>query len=147
MGRSSLWSISWLRHQMFYPYVTISAAQDHDSDDVWLSSFLGAQRILGYVRPRRIVVVHPPKTGKRRPHLWAAFGGAFELRTAFAGHCDVIGLQMHLRRMQTLNWDTANIYGQKFDEDRRDDSYFFTYESCILGRMGLVWQLASSLLW
>ena len=27
MGRSSLLSISWLRHQMFYPYVTISVAK------------------------------------------------------------------------------------------------------------------------
>ena len=34
MGRSRLWSISWLRHQMFYPYVTISAAQAHESDDL-----------------------------------------------------------------------------------------------------------------
>ena len=32
MWRSSLWSISWLRHQMFYPYVTISAAQARESD-------------------------------------------------------------------------------------------------------------------
>ena len=39
------------------------------SFSLFLSSFSGAQRILGYVRPRRIVVVHPPKTGKRRPHL------------------------------------------------------------------------------
>ena len=46
--------------QMFYPYVTISAAQAHESDDLrhamspfslFLSSFSGAQRILGYVRP------------------------------------------------------------------------------------------------
>lgn len=26
MERSSLWSISWLRHQMFYPYIMFSAA-------------------------------------------------------------------------------------------------------------------------
>ena len=68
MWRSSLWSISWLRHQMFYPYVTISAAQAHESDDLrhamspfslFLSSFSGTQRILGYVRPWRIVAVRP----------------------------------------------------------------------------------------
>ena len=72
MGRSRLWSISWLHHQMFYPCVTISAAQARKSDDLrhamspfslCLSSFSGAQRILGYVRPRKIVAVHPPKTG------------------------------------------------------------------------------------
>ena len=34
MGRSSLWCISWLRHQMFYPYITISAAQACKSDDL-----------------------------------------------------------------------------------------------------------------
>ena len=46
---------------------------------LFLSSCSGAQSILGYLRSRRIVAVHPPKRGKRRPHLWAAFGGAFEL--------------------------------------------------------------------
>ena len=72
---SSFWSISWLRHQMFYPYVTISAAQVRESDDLHhtmspfsllLSSFSGMQRILGYVRPRRTVAVHPLKRGKIR---------------------------------------------------------------------------------
>ena len=43
------------------------------------SSFSGAQRILGYVRPRRIAAAPPPKRGKRRQNLWAAFGGAFKL--------------------------------------------------------------------
>ena len=36
---------------------------------VFLSSFSGTQIILGYMRPWRIVAVHPPKTGKRRPRL------------------------------------------------------------------------------
>ena len=71
-----------------YPYVMISAAQARESDDLrhtmspfslFLSPFSGTQRILGYVRPRRVVAVHPPKRGKRKPHLWAAFGGAFRL--------------------------------------------------------------------
>ena len=52
--------------------------QARESDDLrqamspfslFLSSFSGAQRILGCVRPRRIVAVRPPKTGKRRLHL------------------------------------------------------------------------------
>ena len=43
--------ISWFRHQMFYPYVTISAAQARESDDLryatspfslFLSFFFGA---------------------------------------------------------------------------------------------------------
>ena len=104
MGRSTLWSISWLRHQMFYSCVMISAAQACKSDDLrhamlpfslflsFFLSFSGTQRILGYVRPRRIVTVHPPKTGKKRPHLWAASGGAFELGQPLC--FDVIGLQM-----------------------------------------------------
>ena len=80
MGRSDLRSISWLRHQMFPS--TISSAQTRESDDLchamspfslFLSSFLGAQRILGYVRPRRIVVVHHPKTGRRRRNHHPAF--------------------------------------------------------------------------
>ena len=33
---------------------------------LYLSYFLGSQSILGYVRPWRIAVVHPPETGKRR---------------------------------------------------------------------------------
>ena len=59
----------------FTPYIMISAAQAHESDDLhhamspfslFLSSFSGAQRILGYVRPRRTVAVHPPKRRKGR---------------------------------------------------------------------------------
>ena len=105
MWRSSLWSISWLHHQMFYPYVTISAAQACESDNLrhamsqfslFLSSFSGAQRILGYVRPRRIVAVHPPKTEKRR---------SIRIGTPFALHSDVIGLQMLLwKNGQSSYW-------------------------------------------
>ena len=78
MWRSSLWSISWLRHQMFYPYVrkrptkvTIYATQCR----LCLSFFLlfRAQRILRYVRSRTIVEVHPPKREKRRS-LWIGIG-------------------------------------------------------------------------
>ena len=59
---------------MFYPYVTISAAQARESDDLlhamspfslFLYSFSDPQRVLGYVRPQRIIAVHPPKRGKR----------------------------------------------------------------------------------
>ena len=58
--------------------VTISAAQARESDDLhhamspfslFLSYFSGTQRILGYVRPRRIVAAHPPKTWRRRS-IW-----------------------------------------------------------------------------
>ena len=95
-SRSSLWSISWLCHQMFYPYVKISAAQARESDNLrhaltpfslCLSSFLGTQRILGYVRPGRIVAVH-----LEDPSDW----------DAFVRRCDVIGLQMLLWKMQIL---------------------------------------------
>ena len=90
MGRSSLWSISWLRHQMFYPYVTISAAQAQESDylryamspfSLFLSSFSGTQRILGYVRPWRIVVVDPPKTKRRSIWRSLRIGAAFAWRS------------------------------------------------------------------
>ena len=58
---------------MFYPYVTISATQKVTIYATrcrrFLSCFSGLQRILGYVRPRRIVAVHPPKTGRRRS-IW-----------------------------------------------------------------------------
>ena len=41
----------------------------------------GVRWILGFVRPWRVVVVHIPKTGKRRAHLWGAFGEHFEVCT------------------------------------------------------------------
>ena len=51
--------------------------------------FRAHKAILGYVRPRRIVAVCPPQRRKRRPHLEEP--------------SDWAGLQMLLRRMQTLN--------------------------------------------
>ena len=107
MWRSSLWSISWLRHQMFYPYVTISGTQACESDDLspfpcFLSSFSGMQWILGYVKMRRIAAVHPPKKGRRR-----SICRSLRIGTTFTQRCDIIGLQTLVRRMQTLNWDRA----------------------------------------
>ena len=98
---------------MFYPYITISAAQAHEIHNLrhacrhFLSLFLlfqALQRILGHVRPWRIVAVHPPKRGKCVGCIWRS------LRIGnFVRHCDVIGLQMLLWRMQTLNWGTESI--------------------------------------
>ena len=94
MGRSSLWSISQLRHQMFYPYVTISAAQAHESDDLrhamlpfflFLSSFLGTQRNLGLFEATKDSSRASSKNRERK----AAFGGAFRL-----GFAQASGLQM-----------------------------------------------------
>ena len=98
MGRSSLWSISWLRPVMFFTHVTISATQAHKSDNLrhamspfspFLSSFLGMQRILGYVRPQRMVAVRPPKRGKRRS-IWRSL----QIGTALTRHGDMICLRM-----------------------------------------------------
>ena len=105
-----LWRTRPLQSSMFYPYVTISVVQACESDNLnhvmspfslFLCSFSGTQRILEYVKPWRIVAVHPPKTGERRTHLcelsiWDS------LRTALC----VIGLQMLLWRTQIMNWDT-----------------------------------------
>ena len=83
---------SFSRHQLFYPYVTISAAQAHEGDDLhhamspfslFLSPFSGAQRLLGYVRPQRIIEVCPSKTGKRRS-IWRSLW----IGTAFARCCE-----------------------------------------------------------
>ena len=113
MGRSRLWSISWLHHHVFYSHITISDTQARESDDLlhvmsqfflFLSPLSGAQRILGYVRPWRIAAVHPPKRGKRRS-IWRSL----RIGTAFVWRCDVICLEMLLWRMQTLNWDTATV--------------------------------------
>ena len=81
--------------------VTICATQCRH----FLSFFLllsGVLRMLGYVRPWRLVAVHLTKRGKRRS-IWRSL----QIGTAFTRRCDVIGLQMLLWRMQTLNWDTA----------------------------------------
>ena len=115
MWRSVLWRISWLRHQMFYSYVTISAAQAHESDDLWhvmspfsllLSSFSGA---------------HPPETGRRR-----SFWRSLQIVTDFAQRCDVIGLQMLLWRMQIIT-----EAGQKSSRCwRKLPSHFKCLQSC-----------------
>ena len=114
-----------------YPYITIFATHTHESDNLrhamlpllfFISSFSGVQNILGYGRPRRIVAVHPPETGERRPHLWGAFGGAFEIRTAFMWCCDIIGLQMwppkdadpELRHSTRVPGVLSSIYIQLF---------------------------------
>ena len=57
-------------------------------------------------------------------HLRAAFVGAFELGQPW----DVIGLQMLLWRMQTLNWDTANITEEE-DNFLLKAGYFFEQRS------------------
>ena len=92
MWRSRLQNISWLHHQMFYPYDMSSPAQARESDDLrhamspfslLLSSFSGAQRILGYMRPWKTVAV-----GSSRNR---------EKEDAFVWQCDVIGLQKGCR--------------------------------------------------
>ena len=55
-----------------------------------------------------IVAVHPPETGRRRS-LWRSL----QTGTDFTWHCDVIGLQMLLWRIQTLDWDTAGVSGSE----------------------------------
>ena len=84
-------------HQMFYPFVTISAAPARESDDLrhamsafslFLSSFFGC--------------AHPPKRCKRRS-IWRNR----RTGTAFTRHTDRIYLQMLLWR--TLNWDTEMV--------------------------------------
>ena len=74
---------------MFYSYVTISAAQARESDKLHhamtpfslsLSSFLGTQRILGYVRPQRIIACILQKQGEE-----GASGGAFRLGQTSCG--------------------------------------------------------------
>ena len=81
MGRSRLWSISWLRHQMFYPYIMIPAAQACESDDLrhamspfsrFLSSFSGVQRILGNRG------ASSKNSRKKKECLCAASGGVLE---------------------------------------------------------------------
>ena len=111
----------------------ISAAQVCESDDLhyamspfslFLSSLSGSQIILGHVRPRRIVTVHPPKRGQRRS-IWRSL----QIGTAFTRRCDAIGLQMQLWRMQTLNWDTATVCGAEsagFDSLDRLSSWSYT---------------------
>ena len=99
----SLWRISWLCHQMF-PLLPLC----HNFYCPGPLLFW-AQRILGSGRPRRIVAVYPPKRGKRRTHLWAAFGGAFELGQPSCSVVTQLAFKYGLRRMQPLNWDTATV--------------------------------------
>ena len=75
---------------MFYPYVTISAAQARERDDLrhamstfslFLSSFSGVQRILGCVKDRRGA---SSKKREKKEHL--------DWETVFTQRCDIIGL-------------------------------------------------------
>lgn len=50
--------------------------------------------------------MHPLRTGKRRPDLSAAFGGAFELGQPLSRRCDVIGLQMRPPKDATPRTET-----------------------------------------
>ena len=95
----------WLRHQMFYPYVTISATQARKSDDLphtmWPISlfFFGRAKNPGICEAMKDSGASSKKREKK-----AAFVGWIKrsLRIGTAQLCDVIGLQMLLRRMQTL---------------------------------------------
>ena len=67
---------------------------------VFLSSFSGAQRILGYVRPRTIVLVHPPKKGGKEEHL--------EEPSDWDSLCVASWHNWPSKcSSETLNWDTA----------------------------------------
>ena len=103
MGWSSLWSISWLRHQIFYPNIMISAAQARESDDLrhvmspflflFLLSWIHKESwdMWGHEGSERCVL---QKQGEE--------GASGEPQTAFVWRCDVMGLEMLRWRMQ--NW-------------------------------------------
>ena len=65
---------------------------------VFLSSLSGAQRILGFARPQRIVMVHPPKTGRRR-----SIRRSLQIEAVFTWRCDVIDLQMLKKHVKSEN--------------------------------------------
>ena len=99
--------------QGVYPYVTRPPrpikvtiyARDVVIFSQSLFSFLGAQRILGYVRPRSIVAVHPSKNREKKDVFVGCIWRSLWIGTDFAQRCDVIALQM-----QRLNWDTATEF-------------------------------------
>ena len=85
MGWSGLWSISWLHHQMFYPYIKTSTSCNVAIFflSFFLSFFLtffffsfwGTQRILGYVR----VTKDSSGASSKKKEKKAAFRGVFVL--------------------------------------------------------------------
>ena len=126
MWRSRLWSISWLHHQMFYPYVTISAAQARKSDDLrhamspfslFLSSFSGTQTNLGIWEATKDCSGASSKNREKTEHLE-------EL-----SDCDSLHASLLLRRMQTLNWDTANVSQLHWNQGCRLISCLFTFRA------------------
>ena len=67
----------------------------------FLSSFSGVQRILGYVRPQRIVAVRPPETGRRRS-IWRSLQTGTASAVLWRNWPSDAPLQD-----ADLNWDTA----------------------------------------
>ena len=109
-GQSSLRSISWLRHSMFYPHVTISAAQAHESDDLhhtmslfstFLSSFFGRANNLGICEATKDSSGASSKKREKKEHL--------EEPSNRDSHRELLWRNWLLWRMQTLNWDTAAV--------------------------------------
>ena len=103
---------------MFYPYVTISAAQARESGDLrhamspfslFLSSFSDAQRILGYARPRSIAVVHPPKWEKRRS-IWRSLRAA--LWRNWPSNAALKDAESELRHSNSLTSSFQKVKGQ-----------------------------------
>ena len=111
MWRSSLWSISWLRHQMFYSYIMISPPRPTKwrptPRDVTILSLSFC--FFGHTKNHGIC-----EATKDRSHASSKkreIGGAFKLGQSSHG---VIGLHMLLRRLQTLNWATAHTVRNRF---------------------------------
>ena len=74
--------------------------------------FQCAKNLMWYVRPRRIVAVHPPKRGKRRSICGLRIG------TAFAWRCDIISLHMH-RHRSSARAPTDNVEHPLANRDGR----------------------------
>ena len=112
--------MSWLRHQMFYPYLTISATQACKSDDLrhvmspfslFLSSFRARNKSWD-MWGNAMCNMWCGASSKKREKKAASVGciwRSLQTGRAFTLRCYVIGLQMLLWRMQTLKWDTATL--------------------------------------
>ena len=80
---SGVWSISWLRHQMFYPYITISAAQASESYDLHHAMSTSTFSLFFFRHAKNLGICEATKdssgASSKNREKKAAFGGAFEL--------------------------------------------------------------------
>ena len=123
MLRSSLWSISSLHHQMFTLRLlsTPTTVMIYAMRCRHFLSFYFIYRPaknLGICEAMKDSSCASSKNRGKKDAFVSCIWRSLQIGTAFARRSDIIGLQMLLRRLQTMNWDTAADWDQRSTGDQ-----------------------------